>query len=71
MAEVRTTVLIAEGKKLRLHHEMFVGEVLSASCTQLLLHVDMATRRSSPPAPHVAERLHAFAEAHAPLAQEH
>ncbi|MBS8225672.1 carnitine 3-dehydrogenase [Vannielia litorea] len=66
--EVRTAVLLAEGKKLRLHHEMWVGNTLSATCTQLLLHIDMATRRSAPPTPEVAEKLRAYAEAHATLA---
>ncbi|MCO6381841.1 3-hydroxyacyl-CoA dehydrogenase NAD-binding domain-containing protein [Oceanicola sp. 502str15] len=67
--EVRTTVLLAEGKKLRMHHEMWVGETLSATCTQLLLHIDMATRRSAPPAPQVAEKLDEYAKAHAHLAE--
>ncbi|QDC09973.1 carnitine 3-dehydrogenase [Oceanicola sp. D3] len=62
--EVRTTILMAEGKKLRMHHEMYVGETLSASCTQLLLHIDMETRRSAPPAPEVAEKLSKYAKAH-------
>ena len=67
--EVRTTVLLAEGKKLRMHHEMYVGETLSASCTQFLLHIDMTTRRSAPPAPEVAEKLTEYAQAHAALAE--
>ncbi|SIN87528.1 3-hydroxyacyl-CoA dehydrogenase NAD-binding domain-containing protein [Vannielia litorea] len=69
--EVRTTILLAEGKKLRMHHEMWVGETLSATCTQLLLHIDLATRRSAPPAPDVAERLQAYAAAHRELAAPH
>ncbi len=69
--EVRTTVLMAEGKKLRMHHEMFVGETLSATCTQLLLHIDLATRRSAPPAPQVTEKLEEYAKAHQPLAAKH
>ncbi len=69
--EVRTTILLAEGKKLRMHHEMFVGNTLSATCTQLLLHIDLATRRSAPPATEVAEKLGAYAEAHRALAAQH
>lgn len=64
VCDVRTTILMAEGKKLRMHHEMWVGDRLSATCTQLLLHVDMTTRRSAPPAPDVAEKMAQYAKAH-------
>jgi carnitine 3-dehydrogenase len=33
----------------------------------MLLHVDLKTRRSAPPAPHLAANLTKFAEAHAAL----
>ncbi len=55
---VTTTVLAAEGKKLRLSHAMTGADGTSlASCEQLLLHVDLAKRKSCPPPDDVAARL--------------
>lgn len=62
-----TRVLIGEGKKLKLFHEMrrdSDGELL-AQCEQFLLHVSLDTRKSCPPEPAVLERLDALAKAHA------
>ena len=64
---VATRVMGAEGKKLRLFHEMereADGSVL-ATCEQLLVHVDLGTRRSSLPGPDLAARIDALAAAHA------
>lgn len=66
--QVRCETRVTEGggKKLRLFHEMkrvSDGEVL-ASCAQLLIHVSLETRRSSPPEPDVLARVEALAKAH-------
>ena len=52
--EVRTQVRQVEGKKLGLYHEMWRGDDLSATCEQLLIHVDMGTRKSCAPLPEVS-----------------
>ncbi|MEM7490582.1 MAG: thioesterase family protein, partial [Pseudomonadota bacterium] len=44
--EVVTTVEEAVGKRLRLTHEMRRGTDVLATCAQVLLHVDLATRRA-------------------------
>ena len=57
-----TQVALAEGKKLRLLHEMkreADGTVL-ATCDQFLLHVSLETRRSCPPEPAISARLEAM-----------
>ena len=58
---VQTGVLLAEGKKLKLLHEMKSadGEML-ATCTQFLLHVDLNTRKSCPPKAHILKNLEAL-----------
>lgn len=58
---VQTGVLLAEGKKLKLLHEMKSadGEML-ATCTQFLLHVDLNTRKSCPPEAHILKNLEAL-----------
>lgn len=64
---VTTQILLGEGKKLKLCHEMrrdHDGEVYS-TCTQFLLHVSLETRKTCPPRADVAQRLTALAQAHA------
>ncbi|WP_282064672.1 carnitine 3-dehydrogenase [Aliiroseovarius marinus] len=64
---VDSTVTLGEGKKLRLWHEMkraADGGTL-ATCDQFLLHVDLNTRKSCPPAPAVEARVEALAKLHA------
>lgn len=64
---VETKVLLGEGKKLRLWHEMKHaqdGELL-ATCDQFLLHVSLDTRRSCPPLNHVRDRVEHLARMHA------
>lgn len=66
MIRCETQVLIGEGKKLKLFHEMrrdTDGEQL-ATCEQFLLHVSLETRKSCPPLPDVLDRLEALAKAH-------
>lgn len=57
----QTQVILAEGKKLRLFHQMLdeKGAVL-ALCDQLLIHVSLTTRRACPPQPHVAAKMKAW-----------
>jgi len=64
---VTTRVLLADGKKLKLYHEMRRnkdGEVYS-TCTQFLLHVSLETRKTCLPRDDVAEKLAALAASHA------
>jgi len=66
---VRTQVLEARGKKLRLYHEMIRtadGELL-ATCNQLLLHVSLETRRSCEPEGEVLTKITALGEAQSKL----
>lgn len=66
---VRTQVLEARGKKLRLYHEMIRtadGELL-ATCNQLLIHVSLQTRRSCEPEREVLAKITALGEAQAKL----
>ena len=62
-----TRIEEAAGKKLRVTHRMIRegDEVLLAEGDQILLHVDMATRRSAPPPPEMAARMEAMARRHA------
>lgn len=66
---VRTQVLEAKGKKLRMYHEMLRasdGELL-ATCNQLLVHVSLETRKSCEPGPEMAAKMAALHEAQAKL----
>ena len=62
-----TRVLGVEGKKLTVAHRMIreADDALLAEAEQILLHVDMATRRSAPPPPEMLARMAAMAAAHA------
>ncbi len=65
---ITTQVLAAKGKALHLFHHMHRGDgVLAATMESLLFHVDLTTRRSSDPAPHVRDQIDRFAAAHADL----
>jgi carnitine 3-dehydrogenase len=63
---VETKVILGEGKKLRLWHEMkrAADGTLLASCDQFLLHVSLETRRSCPPLDAVREAVERLAQAH-------
>jgi len=66
---VRTQVLEARGKKLRLYHEMIRtadGELL-ATCNQLLLHVSLETRKSCEPEGAVLAKITALGDAQSKL----
>ncbi|WP_413720163.1 carnitine 3-dehydrogenase [Silicimonas sp. MF1-12-2] len=62
-----TRIEEVKGKKLRVTHRMIRegDEELLAEGDQILLHVDMATRRSAPPPPDMAAKMEAMARAHA------
>ncbi len=65
--QVKTRVIMGAGKKMHLWHEMYEGDRLLATGEHMLLHVDLATRRSAPPAAHIEANLTRIAEAHAAL----
>ena len=65
--QVKTRVIMGAGKKMHLWHEMYEGDRLLATGEHMLLHVDLATRRSAPPAAHIEANLAQIAEAHAAL----
>jgi acyl-CoA thioester hydrolase len=61
---VRTQILGADAKRMDVYHTLHRaadGELLAAN-QQMLLNVDMATRRSAPFAPQVAPRVQALVE---------
>jgi len=64
---VTTRVVLGEGKKLRLWHEMrrAADDVLLATCDQFLLHVSLETRWSCAPLPDVLEAVERLAALHA------
>ena len=65
---VTSQILLGDGKKLRLYHQMFHddGRIL-ATGDQFLLHVNLASRSSCPPVGVVATKLPIFAAAQAKL----
>ena len=65
--EVRTRVLMAEGKKMHLWHEMYAGARLLATAEHILIHVSLETRRPAPFSPEIAANLAMIAEAQADL----
>lgn len=66
--KVTTQVLAGKGKKLHLFHRLLAGDGrLAATVETLLLHVDLTTRRSAAPAPHVAGAVETFAAQHGGL----
>ncbi|SEO93030.1 carnitine 3-dehydrogenase [Salinihabitans flavidus] len=65
--EIRTQVLLGEGKKLHLWHEMFEGERLLATGEHFLVHVDMATRKPAPFGEQIAGHIARIAASHAGL----
>ncbi|NIZ14714.1 carnitine 3-dehydrogenase, partial [Phaeobacter sp. HF9A] len=67
--QVYTRVILGQGKKMHLWHEMYEGERLLATGEHMLLHVDLKTRRSAPPAPQIEANLTRLAEAQAALSR--
>ena len=58
-----TRVLMGEGKKMHLWHEMYEGDRMLATGEHILIHVDLATRRPSIPSDEIAANLARFANA--------
>ncbi|MBR9842762.1 MAG: carnitine 3-dehydrogenase, partial [Rhodobacteraceae bacterium] len=65
--EVRTQVLMAEGKKMHLWNEISAGGELVATGEQMLIHVSLETRRPAVFSPEIAANLEAIATAQAGL----
>ena len=62
---VNTRVLLSEGKKVKLFHEMRAEDnAVLATCEQFMLHVNLTTRKSCPPLAEVQSRMDALAQAH-------
>ncbi|MEL7344400.1 MAG: carnitine 3-dehydrogenase, partial [Pseudomonadota bacterium] len=66
---VTTQLIAGTGKKMHLFHRLSVGERLTATVETLLLLVDLETRRSCQPAPHITQALAEIAAQHASLDQ--
>ena len=64
---VGTRVWRAEGSRMHLWHEMWGDGVLLATGEHILVHVDLKTRRASPPASALREALAQLVEAHGAL----
>lgn len=65
--EVKTQVLLGEGKKMHLFHEMYEGVRLLATGEHMLIHVSLESRKASVPTDHIARKLSAIAKDHALL----
>ena len=66
---VTTQWLAGTGRKLHVFNQMRAGDVLVATGEHMLLHVSLATRKSSEPGPVIAARLARMAAARAGLAR--
>ena len=65
---ITTQVLLGEGKKLHLFHRIFgTNDELAATCETLLLHMNLKTRRTSPPARKIALKLDVYVKTHADM----
>ena len=64
---IRTRVVMGEGKKMHLFHEMSEGDRLLATGEHFLLHVSLESRKPTPPAAHIEAALVRFAKGHATL----
>lgn len=67
--QVKTHLMRGTGKKMHLFHTMYEGGRVLASGEHMLIHVDLATRRASDPAPQIAQNLTRLSDAHADLAR--
>ncbi|MEP4146997.1 MAG: carnitine 3-dehydrogenase [Halioglobus sp.] len=66
--KVTTQVLNGTGKKLHVFHRLFHGDGrLLATAEQLLIHVDLKSRKASEPSPQVSHCLGEISAAHAAL----
>lgn len=67
LVTIRTRVVMGEGKKMHLWHEMYEGDRLLATGEHFLLHVSLETRKPTPPSEHIEAALVRFAKGHAGL----
>ncbi|MEP3298995.1 MAG: carnitine 3-dehydrogenase [Pseudoruegeria sp.] len=68
---VETQVMVGEGKKLKLFHQMFHADGrLLATGEQMLLHVSLKTRKTCDPREDVLAKVMALAAAHAALKKD-
>ncbi|MEP3948493.1 carnitine 3-dehydrogenase [Ascidiaceihabitans sp.] len=65
--EVRTQVLMGQGKKMHLWHEMYEADRLLATGEHFLLHVSLASRKPCDPSAEIVSALERVAVAHAAL----
>ena len=65
--EVRTQMLLGQGKKLHVFHSMYEGDKLLATGESFLLHVSLETRRPSAPSLEIEAAMARVAEAQARL----
>ncbi|MBB96823.1 MAG: carnitine 3-dehydrogenase [Rhodobacteraceae bacterium] len=64
---VRTQMVLGQGKKLQLYHEMYEDGRLLATGEHFLLHVDLASRRPSEPSAEIVEAMARISDAQAHL----
>lgn len=64
---VRTQMLLGEGKKLHLFHTMYEGDRVLATGEHFLLHVDLESRRPSPPSTDIEAAMKMIRDAQAGL----
>ena len=67
MIEVRTHLLMGEGKKMHLFHTMYRGEEPVATGEHMLIHVSLETRRPSPPSDRIEANMARIVAAQAGL----
>ena len=65
--EIRTQVLLGEGKKMHLWHDMYDEERLLATGEHMLIHVSLETRRPSTPSAEIEANLARISAGHAKL----
>ncbi|KIN60367.1 L-carnitine dehydrogenase [Sulfitobacter noctilucae] len=65
--EISTQVILGEGKKMHLWHEMREGDRLLATGEHFLLHVSLETRKPASPSPQIEASLGRIAQGHAAL----
>ena len=65
--EIRSRMLLGEGKKLHLFHSMYEGDRPLATSEHFLLHVSLETRRSCPPSPAIEANMARIAAAQSAL----
>ena len=67
LIEVKTQILLGEGKKMHLWHEMSSDSRLLATGEHFLLHVSLETRRPCDPSQEILKSLNEISKAHALL----